>query len=236
MSYWTQSRSPLYSFLFTIPIFFIYEIGIFFISKDDVWVLRNGADALMRQLLASFGIFGLYGIGAIFLFAFIIVFIRQKKQWDKTDIHFDYLLLMTAESAVWALCLYFLLSNILVGLMSPIGKSIIQQVTLAIGAGIYEEFLFRVLLIYGLNGILGFIFQWSVNIRRWGAMIVAAGIFSAFHFIGEYGDYFSLDLFLLRFFAGLVLGIVYFVRGFGITAYAHSIYDLIVLTQLTTRY
>ena len=235
MSYWTQSRSPLYSFLFTIPIFVIYEIGIFFISKDDVWVLRNGADALMRQLLASFGIFGLYGIGAIFLFAFIIVFIRQKKQWDKTDIHFDYLLLMTAESAVWALCLYFLLSNILVGLMNPIGKSIIQQVTLAIGAGIYEEFLFRVLLIYGLNGILGFIFQWSVNIRRWGAMIVAAGIFSAFHFIGEYGDYFSLDLFLLRFFAGLVLGIVYFVRGFGITAYAHSIYDLIVLTQLTTR-
>ena len=192
MSYWTQSRSPLYSFLFTIPIFVIYEIGIFFISKDDVWVLRNGADALMRQLLASFGIFGLYGIGAIFLFAFIIVFIRQKKQWDKTDIHFDYLLLMTAESAVWALCLYFLLSNILVGLMNPIGKSIIQQVTLAIGAGIYEEFLFRVLLIYGLNGILGFIFQWSVNIRRWGAMIVAAGIFSAFHFIGEYGDYFSL--------------------------------------------
>tara|TARA_B100001167_G_scaffold17925_1_gene9531 strand:- start:297 stop:869 length:573 start_codon:yes stop_codon:yes gene_type:complete len=190
----------------------------------------------MRQLLASFGIFGLYGIGAIFLFAFIIVFIRQKQQWDKTDIHFDYLLLMTAESAVWALCLYFLLSNILVGLMNPIGKSIIQQVTLAIGAGIYEEFLFRVLLIYGLNGILGFIFQWSVNIRRWGAMIVAAGIFSAFHFIGEYGDYFSLDLFFLRFFAGLVLGIVYFVRGFGITAYAHSIYDLIVLTQLTTRY
>ena len=98
---------------------------------------------------------------------------------------------MTTESVVWALCLYFLLSNILVGLMNPIGKSIIQQVTLAIGAGIYEEFLFRVLLIYGLNRILGFIFQWSVNIRRWGAMIVAAGIFSAFHFIGEYGDYFS---------------------------------------------
>ena len=137
MSYWTQSRSPLYSFLFTIPIFVIYEIGIFFISKEDVWVLRNGADALMRQLLESFGIFGLYGIGAIFLFAFIIVFIKQKQQWDKTDIHFDYLLLMTAESCVWALCLYFLLSNILVGLMSPIGKSIIQQVTLAIGAGIY---------------------------------------------------------------------------------------------------
>ena len=200
MSYWTQSRSPLYSFLFTIPIFVIYEIGIFFISKDDVWVLRNGADALMRQLLASFGIFGLYGIGAIFLFAFIIVFLRQKQQWDKTDIHFDYLLLMTAESAVWALCLYFLLSNILVGLMNPIGKTIIQQVTLAIGAGIYEEFLFRVLLSYGLNGILGFIFQWSVNIRRWGAMIVAAGIFSAFHFIGEYGDYFFLRFISFTFF------------------------------------
>ena len=235
MSYWSLSKSPLYSFLFTIPIFIIYEIGIFFISNDDVWVLRNGADALMRQLLESFGVFGLYGIGAVFLIAFIFVYFQQKHQWNKTDIHIDYLLLMVGESAVWAVGLYFLLSNILIGLMNPIGKNIIQQVTLAIGAGIYEELLFRVLLISGLTAVLGFTFQWSTNVRRWGAMVVAAGIFSAFHFMGEYGDYFSMELFLLRFYAGLVLGIVYFLRGFGITAYSHSIYDLIVLTQFTIK-
>jgi len=42
-----------------------------------------------------------------------------------------------------------------------------------------------------------------------------------------------MELFLLRFFAGIVLGALYFARGFGITAYTHSIYDLIVLIQIT---
>ena len=53
--------------------------------------------------------------------------------------------------------------------------------------------------------------------------------------MGEYGDYFTMELFLLRFFAGVLLGVLYNARGFGITAYAHSIYDLIVLIQITIR-
>ena len=44
-------------------------------------------------------------------------------------------------------------------------------------------------------------------------MIIAAGIFSAFHFIGEFGDYFSFNIFMVRFFAGIVLGLLYFFRG-----------------------
>ena len=60
-----------------------------------------------------------------------------------------------------------------------------------------------------------------------------AGIFSAFHFIGEYGDYFYFDLFVIRFFAGIILGLMYLYRGFGVAAWSHSIYDLIILTQTT---
>tara|TARA_B100001029_G_C14615820_1_gene211454 strand:- start:107 stop:487 length:381 start_codon:yes stop_codon:yes gene_type:complete len=120
-------------------------------------------------------------------------------------------------------------------LMIPIGKAILQQVILAVGAGIYEEFLFRVLLISGLSSIIGFIFLWGEKGSNIAALIIAAAIFSGFHFMGEYGDYFTMELFLLRFFAGVILGILYYVRGFGITAYAHSIYDLIVLIQITIR-
>ena len=83
--------------------------------------------------------------------------------------------------------------------MNPSGNFIIQQVTLAVGAGIYEEFLFRVLLIAGIGGILGFIFQWNNTLREPIVMIIAAGIFSAFHFIGEFGDYFSFNIFMIRF-------------------------------------
>ena len=233
MSYFLQTRSSFYSFLFTIPLFFIYEVGILFLSKDDILVVRNGADFLMRSILESFGIFGLYGLGAIFLIGFIITYIYFFNDKSNKSIRADYLFIMIFESVCWALILYFLLSKFMLVLMNPIGKTITQQVTLAVGAGIYEEFFFRVMLISGLTGIIGFVFLWSEKVRKAAALIIAAGIFSAFHFMGDYGDYFSMELFLLRFFAGIVLGILYIARGFGITAYAHSIYDLIVLIQIT---
>ena len=233
MSYFLQTRSSFYSFLFTIPLFFIYEVGILFLSKDDILIVRNGADFLMRSILESFGILGLYGLGAIFLIGFIITYIYFFNDKSNKSIRADYLFIMIFESVCWALILYFLLSKFMLVLMNPIGKTITQQVTLAVGAGIYEEFLFRVMLISGLTGIIGFVFLWSEKVRKAAALIIAAGIFSAFHFMGDYGDYFSMELFLLRFFAGIVLGILYIARGFGITAYAHSIYDLIVLIQIT---
>lgn len=233
MSYFLQTRSSFYSFLFTIPLFFIYEVGILFLSKDDILVVRNGADFLMRSILESFGIFGLYGLGAIFLIGFIVTYIYFFNDKSNKSIRADYLFIMIFESVCWALILYFLLSKFMLVLMNPIGKTITQQVTLAVGAGIYEEFLFRVMLISGLTGIIGFVFLWREKVRKAAALIIAAGIFSAFHFMGDYGDFFSMELFLLRFFAGIVLGILYIARGFGITAYAHSIYDLIVLIQIT---
>ena len=233
MSYFLQTRSSFYSFLFTIPLFFIYEVGILFLSKDDILVVRNGADFLMRSILESFGIFGLYGLGAIFLIGFIITYIYFFNDKSNKSIRADYLFIMIFESVCWALILYFLLSKFMLVLMNPIGKTITQQVTLAVGAGIYEEFLFRVMLISGLTGIIGFVFLWREKVRKAAALIIAAGIFSAFHFMGDYGDFFSMELFLLRFFAGIVLGLLYIARGFGITAYAHSIYDLIVLIQIT---
>ena len=234
-SYWRSTRSPLYSFLFTVPLFLIYEIGIFLTSSDDMFVLRNGADALMRQILATFGITGLYWVGVIFFIGFIIAFILQRKFWEETQIHSDYFLLMTVESVGWSVLIYFLMTNVYLLLMNPTGSMLVQQVTLAVGAGIYEEFLFRVLLIAGISVILGFIFQWSDKTRNWAAMVIAAGIFSSFHFIGEYGDFFSFNIFMVRFLAGIALGTLYFLRGFGITAWSHAVYDLIVLTRMTTQ-
>ena len=234
-SYWLSTRSPLYSFLFTVPLFLIYEIGIFLTSSDDMFVLRNGADALMRQILATFGITGLYWVGVIFFIGFIIAFILQRKYWEETQIHSDYFLLMMAESVGWSVLIYFLMTNVYLLLMNPTGSMLVQQVTLAVGAGIYEEFLFRVLLIAGISVILGFIFQWSDKTRNWAAMVIAAGIFSSFHFIGEYGDFFSFNIFMVRFLAGIALGTLYFLRGFGITAWSHAVYDLIVLTRMTTQ-
>jgi len=233
MSYFSTSRSYFYSFLFTIPLFFVYEISILFLSKDDIIVVRNGADFLMRNILESFDIYGLYALGFVFFSGFALSFIFFIKADKKKELKSNFLFFMFIESVLWSFILYLMLSKFMLVLMNPMGKMILQQVTLAIGAGIYEEFLFRVLLIAGLTRLLGFIFLWKQLSRKIVALIISGGIFSAFHFMGEYGDFFSMELFLLRFFAGIILGVLYLFRGFGITAYTHSIYDLIVLIRMT---
>ena len=233
MSYLLKSRTSFYSFLFTLPLFFLYEINILFLSWDDILVVRNGADFLMRNILESFDIYGLYGLGLVFFIGLLVTYIFFIKDDQQQEVNVNFLFIMLAESMLWSVVLYFLLFKFMVLLMNPVGKTILQQVTLAIGAGIYEEFLFRVLLIAGLSGILGFVFMWDKTFKNIIAVVLSGGIFSAFHFMGEYGDFFSMELFLIRFFAGLILGVLYMYRGFGITAYTHSIYDLIVLIRMT---
>jgi membrane protease YdiL (CAAX protease family) len=51
-------------------------------------------------------------------------------------------------------------------------------------------------------------------------------LFSAFHYIGPFGDPLQLPSFTFRFIAGLILTGLYLARGYGITAYTHSLYDL----------
>ena len=233
MSYLLKSKTSFYSFLFTLPLFFLYEINIFFLSWDDILVVRNGADFLMRNILESFDIYGLYGLGLVFFLGLLVTYIFFIKEDQQQEVNINFLFIMLAESMLWSAVLYFLLFKFMVLLMNPVGKTILQQVTLAVGAGIYEEFLFRVLLIAGLSSILGFVFMWDKTFKNIIAVVLSGGIFSAFHFMGEYGDFFSMELFLIRFFAGLILGVLYMYRGFGITAYTHSIYDLIVLIRMT---
>ena len=233
MSYLLKSKTSFYSFLFTLPLFFLYEINILFLSWDDILVVRNGADFLMRNILESFDIYGLYGLGLVFFLGLLVTYIFFINEDQQQEVNVNFLFIMLAESMLWSVVLYFLLFKFMVLLMNPVGKTILQQVTLAIGAGIYEEFLFRVLLIAGLSGILGFVFMWDKTFKNIIAVVLSGGIFSAFHFMGEYGDFFSMELFLIRFFAGLILGVLYMYRGFGITAYTHSIYDLIVLIRMT---
>ena len=235
IKYLEYTRTPIYSLLFTLPFFLIYEVGIFLTSNENLNIMRNGADALMRQILSTFGLVGLYWMGAIFFIAIILTFLVQRKFWYDIEIFGNYLIIMVFESLFWSVLLYFFMSNVYLFLMNPNGEVLIQQITLAIGAGIYEEFFFRVVLILLISSILALVFNWNKKINNWLSMIIAAGIFSAFHFIGDYADFFSFKIFMVRFLAGIILGTLYFFRGFGITAWSHSIYDLIIITKITTQ-
>ena len=232
VSYFSNSKSPLYSFLFTLPLFILYEIGVFISSIDETLIIRNGADVLLRQLFSYFGFNGFKWLGFIFLLAYVVTFFIHKRKLQNTKLNLIYLPFMIFESIIWSVLIYLLMTNTHIFLMNPKGNMIIQSVTLAVGAGIYEEFLFRFVLIFTFTKLIIFIFGMEYNYSHIISMVISAGIFSSFHFIGDFGDFFSFDTFMIRFFAGILLGIIYFTRGFGITAWAHSIYDLIILTRI----
>jgi hypothetical protein len=61
------------------------------------------------------------------------------------------------------------------------------------------------------------------------AVGLGALIFSAFHYIGPFGDPLRLDSFVFRTIAGVAFSALYVFRGFGITAWTHALYDVIVL-------
>ena len=104
-NYWKETHTPLYSFIFTLPLFLIYEIGIFSIAASDLPLLRNGADVIMRQLMEMIGVFGTYGFSGSFLIGFMVAFLRQKKKLMSTAIRGEYLLTMLFESIGWAIVL-----------------------------------------------------------------------------------------------------------------------------------
>ncbi len=104
--------------------------------------------------------------------------------------------------------------------------SLVTQLMISLGAGIYEELLFRVLLVSGLAWLMGRIFHWRPAAAGVFAAIVGALIFSAFHYIGPYGDDLALASFTFRAVAGLLFSGLYLLRGFGITAWTHALYDV----------
>lgn len=107
--------------------------------------------------------------------------------------------------------------------------STLHQLVLSLGAGIYEEFVFRLILTTIIYKIL-FVIPVPVgkSIRFVSAAILSALVFSAVHYVGVMGDTFTIQSFTFRFVMGLVLNIIFLTRGFGMAAMTHALYDVFV--------
>ena len=100
---------------------------------------------------------------------------------------------------------------------------------LSLGAGLYEELFFRVLLVTGLATGARVVFGLGKRAGGVLAAVLGALIFSAFHYIGPYGDQLQLQSFVFRALSGLAFSGLYLMRGFGITAWTHALYDAFLL-------
>jgi len=233
--YLKATRAPSYSLLFLLPLLVAYEGLALLINVHHTIEVRNGADVILQEFLRVLNVDNLPL--AIVLVTIVIVGALATHMRVGTRLEPQYFPAMFLESCVWALVLGSV-SRRLVGIFLsspsvPITDGLWTKIMLYLGAGVYEELVFRVLLVslflYALRHSVGL----GSTCASLLAMIFASLLFSGFHHVGVLGEPFEVPVFMFRFFAGLVLSALYVTRGFGITAWAHSLYDLFHLVGWT---
>ena len=229
-SYIRASRNPFYSFILVIPLFILYEILITLINYNLPFQIRNGADVLIRRLLFFSGEYSEFILIGILLMCSSLFWWKGSKIVKNDGLEYQIPIIMILESLVYAVIIY--LSFIKLPEILIIGDetvSIIQTLTLAIGAGIFEEILFRLILFAGTMVLLTKIFQLDKVGAFFTALVFSSVLFSLFHYMGSFGDPFIWQSFLQRSLAGGILCGIYFFRGFGICAFCHVFYNFIVI-------
>jgi membrane protease YdiL (CAAX protease family) len=106
-------------------------------------------------------------------------------------------------------------------------------VVLSVGAGIYEELLFRLIAITVLNIFLVDVFELRVQYAIPIIIVATAILFSAYHYLGN--EPFQAGTFFFRAALGVYLAGIFIYRGFGITVGSHTVYDLIVVAYTHLR-
>lgn len=231
--YLRETSTLGYSFLLVLPLLLVYEIGIALVNAGSASGVRISADVLVKGLL---GLVGLDGTLAFSILVLLIgAFILWKERKEGIEIRAGYLGRMTVESIIYGVGLGFIVATFVgqlfgiapVALQTPGDPSVdtITMFVLSFGAGVYEELVFRLILV-GLLFALLFFLRDRPWLRYGIAAVVGALIFSWVHYTGTYGDPFELGSFTFRFLMGLALNGLLLLRGFGIAAAAHAFYDV----------
>lgn len=232
-SYWSATRHPWPCLLFLLPLLLAYEVGVLWLGGARPEALRNGADTWLRWGLEAFGLPQLYWPPALIVGVFLIWSWRER--WHRPSDLFGVWTGMLLESVLCALGLWGL-SRGLGPLLETLGvklqvagpaESSLTRLITFVGAGIYEEVLFRLLtfsvlswllLRLGVPALLAFLL----------ATLASAALFAAAHNVGPYGETFNAHVFLFRALAGVYFALLYALRGFGIAVGTHAGYDVLV--------
>ena len=233
MSYLSATRHPWACLLFLAPLLMIYEVGVLTLGGEDPSVLRNGADVWLRWGLERYGLSQVWVAPALVLG---ILVLRTWIFWNERPTELLTTLFgMVLESIVFAVSLWTVARNfepILRHWGLPLAEISFHtpaagQLVTYIGAGIYEEVLFRL----GLYSLLFFLLRIVLIPTPVAILLAAVGAaltFAAAHHIGPNGEELIPVRFLFRVIAGLYFTALYVARGFGIAVGAHAGYDILV--------
>ncbi len=238
-SYWQVSRTPRYSLLFALPLLLFYQVLAVLLAHGERSV-RNGADVILQALFTA--VAGAWG-PPLFMVCLIGVglwLVTRDMRAHGSRLRGGVFVAMLGESIALALTFGFVVGSVTSGVLGMLQTLAVPggaemdwwtRLMVSLGAGIYEELLFRVLLVGALAATARALLGWRPLTAGVTATFVGAAIFSAFHYLGPYGDRWQLYSFAFRMVAGLFFSGLYLARGFGITAWTHALYDVLLLVM-----
>ena len=246
--YWSETRRPLVNLAFVAPLLVLYELGVWW-TTSEVGPVRNGADEWLRAWLSSWE----WTRGWLLPFLMAAVFLLWHAALrDSRRVRFEVLAGMLAESLLCA-CLLILIGQAADGLMRSedhfpllslsdpwVGIRLVHF----LGAGLYEEFLFRLCLLPVAYLLLRVVLIPQRG-STWGAVIATSVLFALAHYLAPTSDATVLSVFseavtrvqssrelwfgfAFRAIAGVMFGWLFVFRGFGIAVGCHAAYDIVV--------
>lgn len=231
-AYLSATRHPWACLLFLVPLLAAYEGGVLWLGGDQSDRLRNGADAWLRWGLEVFGASHVLAAPAVVLF--VLVAWAWWRWSDRPDDPVTTFFGMAFESCLFAFLLWEfsrnfgpLLDGLGVKLQFAAQPVPAEKIVGFIGAGIYEEVLFRLGLFVGLYAVLRVLGMHRAVALLLATCAAAVG-FAAAHHVGPYGEPMRTDYFVFRTCAGLYFTLLFIARGFGIAVGAHAGYDVLV--------
>ena len=213
------------------PLILYYEFGAVFVLNEA----GEGSPLVARTMISTlFGIFGVAGLhlpAVLLIAALLAQHLLSRDSWRVSP---RWLGVMVGESLLWCLPILVMggvLGVITLGATTELGLTPLEASVISVGAGLYEELVFRLAIMVGIHALLVEICGVKSKIADWLAAAASAVAFAAYHGLGPGG---SLDGAVALFYlgAGLLLAWLFLTRGFGIAAGAHTAYDLVVLLLL----
>ncbi len=238
-SYFHEATQPLTSLAFVLPWIILFEIGALWLSGRGDFENQHHPLAyfVLNWLMNLIGVTGYYLPGLVAVAILLAWHVRSKQPWKVRPVT---LLAMMGESMILALPLLVfarVIQAAVVGQPEAIGpvETWFANLVLSIGAGIYEELLFRLVLI----GLLTLAVIDMARVERNAGLItvvlISAALFAGAHHPPMGDEPFTLLHFLFRTAAGIYLAGVYVLRGFGLAVGCHACYDVFVVTWNAVR-
>jgi len=227
LHYLRRSRTLSHSIICILPLLILYQCGI----VQGGHTQRVLVEVWLAHQFQSLGQWSAHVVN-VALFVALIAALWRGERSGPLSLHV--IAVMPAEACVYALALYrgclVLTRAILDGdVLFGAGLDRFAPYLLGLGAGVYEELVFRFALL-GLGAVaLNKVFRWTKPFSFTVALVVSSLAFAAVHHLGASGEPLGAEVFLFRVVAGALLGGVFLVRGLGVAVWTHAIYNVMVI-------